>query len=74
MYNISSYSSNDDVMISDMAGMPGARTSDSLNEELPIEMAREKFLRKCYFSMERIVVSTFESSAKMFFSHWTGTD
>ena len=25
------------------------RTSDSLNEELPIKMAREKFLRKCYF-------------------------
>ena len=26
-------------------------TSASLNEELPIKMGREKFLRKCYFSI-----------------------
>ena len=29
------------------------RTSDSLNEESPIKMAREKFLRKCYFFHEK---------------------
>ena len=44
------------------------RTSDSLHEELRMKMAREKFLRKCFISMERIVVSTLELSTKMFFS------
>ena len=29
------------------------RTSDSLNEELPIKMTREKFQRKCYFFYEK---------------------
>ena len=29
------------------------RTSDSLNEGLPIEMTREKFLRYCYFFNEK---------------------
>ena len=29
------------------------RTSDSLNEELPIKMAREKFQRKYYFFYEK---------------------
>ena len=35
-------------------------------------MAREKFLRNAIFSMERIVVSNLESSAKMI-SHLTST-
>ena len=29
------------------------RTSDSLNEGLPIKMTREKFQRKCYFFYEK---------------------
>ena len=31
----------------------GSRTSDSLNEGLPIKMARKKFQRKRYFSYEK---------------------
>ena len=31
----------------------GIRTSDSLNEELPIKMVREKFQRKCDFFHEK---------------------
>ena len=34
------------------------RTSDSLNEELPIKMTREKFQRKRHFFYEKIVGST----------------
>ena len=44
------------------------RTSDSLNERLPIKMAREKFQRKRYFSMKMIVGSTLKLTAKVFFS------
>ena len=33
------------------------RTSDSLNEELSIKMAREKFLRNAIFSMKMLIVS-----------------
>ena len=44
------------------------RTSDSLNERLPIKTAREKFQRKQYFSMKMIVVATLKLSAKVFFS------
>ena len=45
-----------------------ARTSDSLNERLPIKMAREKFQRNRYFSMKMIVGSTLILTAKVFFS------
>ena len=44
------------------------RTSDSLNEGLPIKMAREKFQRKCIFSMKKIVGSTLDLSTKAVFS------
>ena len=33
--------------------LKGLRTSDSLNEELPIKMTREKFQRKWYFFYEK---------------------
>ena len=39
-------------------------TSDSLNEGLPIKMTREKFQRKRYFSMKKIVCSTLGLSTK----------
>ena len=45
----------------------GIRTSDSLNEGLPIEMTREKFQRKQYFSMKKIVGSTLDLSTKAVF-------
>ena len=44
------------------------RTSDSLNEGLPIKMTREKFQRKCYFSMKKIAGSILELSTKAIFS------
>ena len=44
------------------------RTSDSLNEGLPIKMTREKFQRKRYFSMKKIVGSTLDLSTKAVFS------
>ena len=44
------------------------RTSDSLNEGLPIKMTREKFQRKRYFSMKEIVGSTLSLSTKAVFS------
>ena len=52
------------------------RTSDSLNERLPIKMAREKFKKKKkndIFSMKMIVGSTLKLSAKVFF-HRTNTN
>ena len=45
-----------------------SRTSDSLNEGLPIKMTREKFQRKRYFSMKKIVGSTLDLSTKAVFS------
>ena len=45
------------------------RISDSLNERLPIKMAREKIQRKRYFPVKRIVGSTLKLSAKVFFSY-----
>ena len=36
-----------------------SRTSDSLNEGLPIKMAREKFKENNIFSMKKIVGSTY---------------
>ena len=45
------------------------RTSDSLNEELPIKKKKEKsFKKKDSFSIKKIVESTLELSAKAFFS------
>ena len=44
------------------------RTSDSLNEGLPIRMARKKFQRKLQFSIKKIVGSTLELSAIRFFT------
>ena len=44
------------------------RTSDSLNEGLPIKMTREKFQRKRYFFCEKIVALTLELSTKAVFS------
>ena len=46
----------------------GQRTSDSLNEGLPIKMVRKKFQRKIYFPCEKIVGSTPELLAKVFIS------
>ena len=46
----------------------GRRTSDSLNEGLPIKIARRKFQRKRSFLIKKIVGSTVELSAKVFFS------
>ena len=45
-----------------------ARTSDSLNEGLPMKMTREKFQRKQYFFYEKIVGSTLNLSIKAVFS------
>ena len=43
-------------------------TSDSLNEGLPIKMARKKkFKENDRFSIKKIVGSPLESSAKVFF-------
>ena len=44
------------------------RTSDSLNEGLPIKMTREKFQRKLYFSTKKILGSTLDLSTKAAFS------
>ena len=44
------------------------RTSDSLNEGLPIKMTREKFQRKIYFSITKIVALTLELATKAIFS------
>ena len=43
---------------------PTARTSDSLNEGLPIKMTREKFKKKDIFSMKKIIGSTLDLSTK----------
>ena len=44
------------------------RTSDSLNEGLPIKMTREKFQENDIFSMKKIVGSTLDLSTKAVFS------
>ena len=44
------------------------KTSDSLNEILPIKITREKFQRKWYFSLKKIVGSTLDLSTKAVFS------
>ena len=44
------------------------RTSDSLNEGLPINMARKSFKENDIFSMKKIVGSTLKLSAKVFLS------
>ena len=44
------------------------RTSDSLNEGLPIKMTRESFKENDIFSMNKIVGSTLDLSTKAVFS------
>ena len=44
------------------------RTSDSLNEGLPIKIARKSFKENDSFSIKKIVGSTLELFAKVFFS------
>ena len=44
------------------------RTSDSLNEGLPIKMTREKFKKNNVFSMKKIKGSTLDLSTKAVFS------
>ena len=44
------------------------RTSDSLNEGLPIKMTREKFLKNDIFSMKKTVGSTLDVFTKAVFS------
>ena len=44
------------------------RTSDSLNEGLPIKMARKSFKENDSFSIKKIDGLTLELSAKVFFS------
>ena len=44
------------------------RTSDSLNEGLPIKFTREMFQRKRYFFMKKIEGSTLDLSTKAVFS------
>ena len=44
------------------------RTSDSLNEGLPIKMTREKFQENYIFSIKKIVDSTLDLSTKAVFS------
>ena len=44
------------------------RTSDSLNEGLPIKMTREKFKENYIFYMKKIVGSTLDLSTKAVFS------
>ena len=51
------------------------RTSDSLNDRLPIKWPEKIFKKKKrYFSMQRIVGATLKLSAKSVFSHWTSTN
>ena len=57
-----------DIAISIEMVCAGQRTSDSLNEGLPIKMTRETFQRKRYFSMKKIIGSTLDLSTKAFFS------
>ena len=50
------------------------RTSDSLNEGLPIKMTREKFQRKWYFFYEKDSRFNPRLIAQKPFSHWTSTN
>ena len=47
-----------------------SRTSDSLNEGLPIKMARKKSFKEynSFFPSKKIVGSTLDLSAKVYFS------
>ena len=49
-------------------GPRGIRTSDSLNERLPIKNGQRSFKENYIFSTKKIVGSTLELSAKVFFS------
>ena len=44
------------------------RTSDSLKEGLPLKMVREKFQRKRYFSMKKILILTLKLYAQVYFA------
>ena len=44
---------NFEAVVSVLLQICGQRTSDSLNEGLPINMARKKFQRKLYFFHEK---------------------
>ena len=44
------------------------RTSDSLNEGLPIKMVKKSFKENDIFSMKKIVISTLELYAQVFFA------
>ena len=50
------------------------KTSDSLNERLPIKMARKKFQRKRYFSHEKDSRFYSQIFHKSVFSHRTSTN
>ena len=50
------------------------RTSDSLNEVLPIKMTREKFQRKLYFFYEKDSRFNPRLISTKPFSHWTSTN
>ena len=52
----------------DLFTLHARRTSDSLNEGLPIKMTREKFQRNDIFIMKKIVALTLELSTKAVFS------
>ena len=51
-----------------LIGVHPKRNSDSLNKGLPIKMVREKFQRKLYFSMKKIVILTLELYAQVIFA------
>ena len=44
------------------------RTSDSLNEGLPIKMVKKKFQENDIYSMKKIVILTLELHAQVFFA------
>ena len=50
------------------------RTSDSLNEGLPIIWLEKSYKENVIFSTKKIVGSTFDLSPKVFFSHSTSID
>ena len=52
----------------DICKVVSQRTSDSLNEGLPIKMTREKFKENDIFSIKKIVGSTLDLSTKAVFS------
>ena len=56
------------AIFSAMNGLSLLRTSNSLNEGLPIKMARKSFKETDSFSDKKIVGSPLELSDKVFFS------